>query len=260
MAKSIVVVDYHKGNLSSVERGLVRAGAQVVVTDDPRVIAEGKALVLPGVGAFFDAMEYMRASGQAQAVRTAIERGAIFLGICLGLRLLYERGCEGVPQGVLPQGQDGLLQELPPAESERSAVESVAALGQEGRAPAPQRFWTEGLGVLKGSVVRFESGTLKVPHVGWNQVHVTQAGGACPLLAGVLQDAHMYFTHSYAVDPATVDAADVAATTDYILDFPCVAWRDNVFGCQFHPEKSSSAGQAILRNFVGLACGEGGAQ
>lgn len=219
MAKSIVVVDYHKGNLSSVERGLTRAGAHVVVTDDPRVIAQASALVLPGVGAFFDAMEYMRASGQVQAVREAIERGVPFLGICLGLQLLYERGCEGVPCGG--------------------------------------GMWTEGLGVLKGSVVRFDSRTLKVPHVGWNQVHVTQAGEACPLLAGVAQDAHMYFTHSYAVDPATVDAADVAATTDYILDFPCVAWRGNVFGCQFHPEKSSGAGQVILRNFVKLVYGEG---
>lgn len=217
---AIVVVDYHKGNLSSVERGLVRAGGVAVVTDDPDVIRSADALVLPGVGSFYDAMEYMRASGQAEAVCEALGRGVPFLGICLGFQLLFERGEEGVLED------------------------------------APGFPWTPGLGVLPGSVVRMKSDSLKVPHVGWNQLDTTAVGRTCPLLAGVERGSHMYFTHSYVVDPATVRAEDVAATTDYTLDFPSVVWRDAIFGCQFHPEKSSTEGLAILRNFVSIVKGD----
>ena len=221
MSAPIVVIDYHKGNLSSVERGLVRAGyADVLVSDRPADVAGAAGLVLPGVGSFFDAISFVRESGQEAAILEAVGRGVPFLGICLGLQLLYGRGDEGVPEGF-----DG----------------------------AP---WVRGLGVLAGSCTRLESSRLKVPHVGWDQLHVTAAGRDCPLLAGVPEGANVYFTHSYAVaDDA--EASCVAARTHYVRSFPCVAWgaavgRPNVYGCQFHPEKSSSTGLAVLRNFVSI--------
>lgn len=228
---AIVVIDYHKGNLSSVRRGLMRAGwDDVVISDDPAAIRAAAGLVLPGVGSFYDAIEFMRESGQDGAVLEAIGRGVPFLGICLGLQLLCARGDEGVPP---------------------EAGASAEAAGAPAAAGGP---WTPGLGVLAGSVTRLESARLKVPHVGWDQLHVTEEGRDCPLLAGVPEGANVYFTHSYAVaDDA--DASQVAARTHYVRSFPCVVWRGNVFGCQFHPEKSSATGLMILRNFVSIVEG-----
>ena len=233
---AIVVIDYHKGNLSSVRRGLMRAGwDDVVISDDPAAIHAAAGLVLPGVGSFYDAIEFMRESGQDEAVLEAIGRGVPFLGICLGLQLLCTRGDEGVP-----------------AEAGASVeTAAVAPVDAPGVSDGP---WTPGLGVLAGSVTRLDSARLKVPHVGWDQLHVTEEGRDCPLLAGVPEGANVYFTHSYAVaDDA--DASQVAARTHYVRSFPCVAWRDNVFGCQFHPEKSSATGLMILRNFVSIVKG-----
>lgn len=209
----IVVVDYHKGNLRSVERGLAEAGGSVRVSDEPAVIRAASAVVLPGVGSFGDAMGYLRESGEGEAVLDAIGRGVPFLGICVGLQVLFERGSET---------DDG--------------------------------SWAEGLGVLAGSVTRLESSRLKVPHVGWDQLDLTPHGRACPVLAGVAEGAHVYFTHSYALDD-DVDDAVVAARTHYVRSFASAAWKDNVFGLQFHPEKSSAVGGAILANFVRLAGG-----
>lgn len=218
MAAPIVVVDYHKGNLLSVARGLSEVGGEAEVTDDPARIAEAAGVVLPGVGAFEDAMAYLRQSGQDEAILSAIGRGVPFLGICLGLQLLFERGDERC-DGALHGSDD------------------------------PER-WVAGLGVLPGSVSRLR-GRLKVPHVGWDQVHMTPAGAADPLLTGFAEGANMYFTHSYAVaDDA--DAADVLARTHYTRSFPCIVRHGNVWGCQFHPEKSSALGQRILKNFVNI--------
>ena len=209
----IVVVDYHKGNLSSVERGLTEVGGTALVSDDPQAILAASAVVLPGVGSFGDAAAYLRESGQGEAILEAIGRGVPFLGICLGLQLLFERGSET---------GDG--------------------------------SWAEGLGVLAGSATRLESSRLKVPHVGWDQLDLTDHGRACPLLAGVAEGAHVYFTHSYALAD-DVDPAFVAARTHYARSFASVVWRDRVFGVQFHPEKSSAVGRGILANFVRLAGG-----
>ena len=223
MSAPIVVVDYHKGNLLSVARGLSEVGGEAEVTDDPARIAEAAGVVLPGVGAFEDAMAYLRQSGQDEAILSAIGRGVPFLGICLGLQLLFERGderCDGVLYG--------------PDDPER---------------------WAAGLGVLPGSVSRLR-GRLKVPHVGWDQVHMTPAGAADPLLAGFAEGANMYFTHSYAV-AGDADAADVLARTHYTRSFPCIVRHGNVWGCQFHPEKSSALGQRILKNFVSIVEGAG---
>ena len=217
-ARRIVVVDYHKGNLSSVVRGLAEAGGDAVVSDDPAAIRAAAAVVLPGVGSFGDAMAYLRESGEADAVLDAPGRGAPFLGICLGLQLLFERGNET---------DDG--------------------------------SWADGLGVLAGSATRLESDRLKVPHVGWDQVHLTGHGRACPLFSAVPEGANVYFTHSFALADDVPDDV-VAARTHYVRSFASAVWRDNVFGVQFHPEKSSAVGRAILEGFVGVVGGAGAAR
>lgn len=114
--------------------------------------------------------------------------------------------------------------------------------------------YCEALGAVSGTVRRLEPGTLKVPHVGWDQLEITEHGRACPLLAGIEDGAHVYFTHSYAL-AEDVDPAIVATYTDYTRRFPSTIWRDNVFAMQFHPEKSSRVGLRILSNFAQLAAG-----
>lgn len=230
---NIVVIDYHKGNLASVARGLVQAGAEAVVSDDPAVIAAAEGMILPGVGSFYDAIAFMAQSGQAVAVREALAAGAPFLGICLGQQLLFERGDEGVPTDAPC---------LAAADSQGSNLQPGDVFEAEGKR------WVRGLGILRGGCTRLDGSRLKVPHVGWNQVHPTEAGTATPLLAGFPEGANMYFTHSYVVEGA--DPADVAARTHYVSSFPSVVARGTVFGCQFHPEKSSGRGLDILRNFV----------
>lgn len=211
----IAVVDYHKGNLSSVVRSLVDVGARAAATDELGQIRAADAVVLPGVGAFEDAMVYLSQSGEADAIRDVVERGVPFLGICLGLQVLFERGAE------------------------RSGNQADA--------------WIDGLGLLPGSVTRLKSGRLKVPHVGWDQLHLTPHGRQCVLFDGVPEGANVYFTHSYALaDDVPEDV--VAARSHYTRSFASGVWADNVFGMQFHPEKSSATGLAILRNFVTKVC------
>ena len=208
----IAVVDYCKGNLRSVQRGLIDAGADAVITDDPAVIAEAEAVVLPGVGAFADAAASMEEFGQMAAVRQAIIEGKPFLGICLGENLLYEGGEEGAPDADHPI--DGI-----------GAVPGVAR-----KLPA-----TDGEGNL-----------YKIPHVGWNSIEFEPG---CPLLDGIEPGEYLYFTHSYvgADSPYTV-----ATTTHSITFPCVVAPSDRVFGVQFHPEKSSDAGAKLLRNFLAI--------
>ena len=239
----IVVIDYHKGNLSSVARGLARAGAAVEVSDDPAALAHADGIVLPGVGSFADAIAHMAESGQAAAVveEVAGGEGTPFLGICLGLQLLFERGDEGVS---------------PDAPVSCALDARGGGLGPGAAFEADGSRWVRGLGVLPGSCTRLVSSRLKVPHVGWDQVRMTPAGAADPLLAGFAEGANMYFTHSYAVAD-DVDAADVLARTHYTRSFPCIVRHGNVWGCQFHPEKSSALGQRILKNFVSIVEGAG---
>ena len=123
------------------------------------------------------------------------------------------------------------------------------ARGAERTSDAWGNDWVPGLGILKGSVTKLESDRLKVPHVGWNQLHLTEVGKQCPLFVDVPEGSNVYFTHSYAVGD-DCDPDIVAANTHYTRTFPSAIWRDNVFGVQFHPEKSSSTGLRILRNFV----------
>lgn len=237
-APTIAVVDYHKGNLSSVARGLARAGAAPIVTDDPARIRGAEGIVLPGVGSFYDAVAFMRAAGQDQAVIEAVRggEGVPFLGICLGLQLLFECGDEGVPRDAPAASAAGPRGE---------GLDPGTVFAMEGRR------WVRGLGILHGSCTRLPSERLKVPHVGWDQVHLEPRGRSCPLLAGLTGGANVYFTHSYAVD-ADAEASDVAAVTYYARPFASVVWHGGVFGCQFHPEKSSAHGHRMLRNFVAL--------
>lgn len=209
----IVIVDYHKGNLLSVARSLGAVGADVRISDDPALIGSAAGIVLPGVGSFEDAMGYLRSSRQADAIVRSVGAGVPFLGICLGLHLIYGRG------------------------SERTGDRSWAG------------EWVPGMGLLRGSVTRLDGGRLKVPHVGWNQLHLSEHGRACPLFADVSEGANVYFTHSYAVGD-DIEEGLVAARTHYTRTFPSAIWDDNVFAVQFHPEKSSRTGLAILRNFV----------
>ena len=220
MAGYIAVVDYHKGNLLSVERALLAAGAQVLVTDDPAKIADAHAAVVPGVGAFDDAMSFMRSSGQADAVCEIAASGRALLGICLGMQLLFERGNEHAE---------------PP---------------RPGEVPA----WVAGLSILPGEVRRLEGRGVKVPHVGWNSADYTARGARCPLFSGVSDGTFFYHTHSYVCHAADSDL--VMSTAEHGVRFTNSVWDGrNVFGTQFHPEKSSAAGQLVMSNFVNIALG-----
>lgn len=209
----IAVIDYCKGNLKSVERGLCGVGADARITDDPQVIREADALVLPGVGSFADAARTMAETGQAEAIREAIAAGKPFLGICLGQHLLFAGGTEHA-------GKEGTV---------------------------------AGLGIIEGIADKMpaqdsEGKTYKVPHVGWNSVEFEE--GTNPLFEGIPQGEYFYFTHSYIAPESTT----TIATTTHTVTFPsAVQVGDRVFGVQFHPEKSSTAGAQLLKNFVDLA-------
>lgn len=213
---TIAIVDYGMGNLHSVSKAVERLGFEGLVTGDADAILGADGVVLPGVGAFGDAMEHLRASGLDGVVRQAALGGTPLLGICLGMQLLF-------------------------GESE-----------EHGR--------NAGLGLLPGRAVRFAggsagadaeggvSGGLKVPHMGWNRLEFLQPDN--PLLAG-LEEGHVYFVHSYHVLPERKE--DLLAVTDYGHPVTAIVGRGNVYGMQFHPEKSGELGMGLLRNFLALA-------
>lgn len=203
-----VMIDYGVGNLRSVQKAFQRVGLPVEITSDPRQVEQAHVLILPGVGAFARAMDSLRAAGLVEPIREGIRQGKPFLGICLGLQLLF-------------------------SESE----ERVGFAGAEGENP-------QGLHVVEGVVRRFPAG-MKVPQMGWNRARAIRPG--VPLYEGLPEDPYVYFVHSYYVDP--VDREWVAATTQYGVEFASVIWKDNVFGIQFHPEKSSRVGLQMLANF-----------
>ncbi|PNV67413.1 imidazole glycerol phosphate synthase subunit HisH [Enteroscipio rubneri] len=259
----IAIVDYHKGNLKSVERGLAAAGGDVLVTDDAAAIAHADAVVLPGVGAFADAAATMQALGQAGVVRERIAAGVPFLGICLGMHLMFEEGVEGAPQ-----------------EDDEASTHNAC-----------------GLAVLPGVVAKMpkvdQKGlSYKVPHVGWNTVQLqsgsegigglhqassARAGQSCglseraglserleavepladgqkssPLFDGIPSGTYFYFTHGFVAPSGPF----VVGETTHSVTFPsAVQYGDVAFGVQFHPEKSSDAGARLLRNFVSIVKG-----
>ncbi len=197
----IVVVDYGASNIKSIVRGLERAGAQVCVARTPAEMEGADGLVLPGVGAAGAAMHGLHERGLAEPLCAAIGRGLPFLGVCLGMQLLFG-----------PQEEDDAT----------------------------------GLGLIAGRVRRLHG--VKVPHMGWNSVEGL-AENAGPL-AGLPPNAYAYFVHSYVAEPAPEAAGVVASTTDYGQPFVSALARDNIWGTQFHPEKSGEIGAIVLRNFV----------
>ncbi|WP_120464214.1 imidazole glycerol phosphate synthase subunit HisH [Paenibacillus aceti] len=200
----IAIVDYGMGNLHSVAKAIERLGYEAAVSGDAAGILEADGILLPGVGAFGDAMEQLAASGLDGVLRQAAGSGTPLLGICLGMQLLF-------------------------TESEEHGLH-------------------EGLGLLPGRAVRFSpEGGLKVPHMGWNRLQFKQPEH--PLLAG-LDEGHVYFVHSYHVQSER--EGDLLAVTDYGQPVTAMVGRGNVFGMQFHPEKSSELGLALLRNFLTL--------
>lgn len=200
----IVIVDYEMGNLRSVQKALEKSGGEAVISQDPKKIAAADKVVLPGVGAMPPAMERLTQLGLVDTLKTAVVSGKPFLGICLGLQLLFEESDEG-------------------------------------------KNGSKGLSILKGRVERFSG--VKVPHMGWNQITLQKAD--CPLFKGIASGENVYFCHSYYVRP--VEASVVATSTGYGKEFASSVWKENVFGVQFHPEKSQAVGLKILRNFVELA-------
>ena len=202
----ITIIDYGRGNLRSVEKALQYLGYRTVVTSFPEKVAGASALVLPGVGAFDDAMRSLRRDGMDEAVREAVGSGRPFLGICLGYQLLFESSEEG---------------------------------GEE-----------KGLAILPGRVKRFPEGPLKVPHMGWNSIEQAKPS---PLLQGLGKDPYCYFVHSYYVEPA--DESQVLTWTEYGICFASGIQVGELAAFQFHPEKSSRVGLALLDSFARVATG-----
>jgi glutamine amidotransferase len=199
----IAVVDYGMGNLRSVSKALERVApkAEVVVSADPDMIRSAERVVVPGQGALPDCMRCIAETGAREALIEAL-REKPYLGICLGLQMLFQRGEEGN---------------------------------------------TAGLGVLAGDVPRFSDRTLKVPHMGWNEVLQAKPH---PLWQGISDRSRFYFVHSYY--PAPREDSLIAARALYGAPFTCAVARDNIFAVQFHPEKSHDAGEGLLRNFLYL--------
>ena len=199
----IAIVDVCSGNLRSVERALVRAGGDVTVTRDAATVRRADKIVVPGQGAFGVFMRGLVERGLGDAIRGAIASGRPFLGICLGMQVLFESSEEQGP--------------------------------------------CDGLGVIPGRVVRIAPAGphIKVPHIGWNRVVHHRPD---PMLAGVADGAHVYFDHSYHAVPD--DPAIVALDSDHGIPITAAIRKDNIFACQFHPEKSQTVGLQMLRNFV----------
>lgn len=200
----IAIIDYDAGNIKSVEKALKTLGQDVVVTRDAETILSADRVILPGVGSFGDAMGKLHDYQLVDVIKKVVDKKTPFLGICLGLQLLFESS-EETP-GV------------------------------------------DGLGILKGKIVKIpDNGELKIPHMGWNSLCFQNEGR---LFTNLPQDSYVYFVHSYYLQAEEEEI--VKATTDYSTCIHASVEKDNVFACQFHPEKSSDVGLTILKNFCTL--------
>ena len=200
----IGIIDYDAGNIKSVEKALAYIGEETIVSRDPEVLLKADKAILPGVGSFGQAMENLHRYNLVPVIKDMVKNNTPFLGICLGLQLLFESS-EETP-GV------------------------------------------EGIGILKGKILRIPPAEgLKIPHMGWNSLHLQNNGR---LFQGIPEDTYVYFVHSYYLQADDEDI--VAATTEYGVKIHAAVEKDNIFACQFHPEKSSDIGIQILKNFVEL--------
>lgn len=198
----IAIIDYGAGNLFSVKNALDFLGLENKITKDPDDLRNADKLILPGVGAFADAMRMLNESGLVEVIREEVQKKPL-LGICLGMQMLFEKGYE---------------------------------FGE-----------TDGLGLIKGCVKLMEpEGNLAIPHIGWNELEKNEE---CPLLAKCGEGEYVYFVHSYA---AECDSKNVAAYCDYGMKVPALVFEGNVYGAQFHPEKSGETGLNILCCFAEL--------
>ena len=200
----IAIIDYDAGNLKSVEKALLHLGEEVIITRDKDRLLCADKVILPGVGHFGDAMTKLHHYQLVEVIKEIVDKQIPFLGICLGMQLLFESSdeCQGV----------------------------------------------EGLSILKGNILRIPDGeSIKIPHMGWNSLTIKEGA---KLYRAIEQQAHVYFVHSFYLKAA--DSMDVAATTHYSTIIDASVDHDNVYGCQFHPEKSGEVGLQILKNFAGL--------
>jgi glutamine amidotransferase len=197
--KKIAIVDYGMGNLRSVEKAFEFIGAKAKITDNGEEIINSSGILLPGVGAFPDAMENIKNLGLDKVLKEVVKNGTPLMGICLGMQLLFE-------------------------ESDEVRI-------------------TEGLGFLKGKIKKFEV-DLKIPHMGWNDLIIDKP---CEILKDVEEGSYVYFVHSFY---AQIEEEGVLnAHSFYGIDTPAVVSKGNVFGLQFHPEKSGEPGMQMLKNF-----------
>ena len=204
MGTVIGIIDYDAGNMKSVEKALQWLGEEVVVSRDTKVLLQADKVILPGVGAFGEAMEKLHKYGLVDVIKEIVEKKTPLLGICLGLQLLFERSDEAV--GV------------------------------------------KGLGILPGEIIRIpEKEGIKIPHIGWNDLELSQTSR---LFQNIPNNSYVYFVHSYYLQAAR--QSDVVATTDYSTRIDAAVEHENVFACQFHPEKSGEVGLHILKNFSKL--------
>ncbi len=200
----IAIIDYGMGNIHSVAKAVALYKAQALITNKKKEIVGCDKLILPGVGAFDDAMAELEKLDLVKTIKEEISKKKPFLGICLGMQLLLESSQEGEKNG---------------------------------------------LGIFKGEVVKFNSsGGQKIPHMGWNNLLIVSKD--CSLLSEVDNNSQVYFCHSYYPQP--VDKNVIAATCNYGLEFASVIAKDNVYGVQFHPEKSQAVGLKIIKNFIEL--------
>ena len=199
----IAIIDYDAGNIRSVEKAIKYLGEEAVITRDRDVILQSDKVILPGVGAFGDAMSKIREYKLENTIYDVVDKKTPFLGICLGLQLLF-----------------------------KTSDETKGATG---------------LGILDGDILKIPAKEgLKIPHMGWNSLNITLGA---KLFQGLEKDPYVYFVHSYYLK-AKEDI--VAATTEYSTKIDASVEKDNVFACQFHPEKSGAVGLKILKNFIEL--------
>ena len=220
----ISIIDYGMGNLRSVEKAFEKVGFGSVITNNSEILDKSDKIVLPGVGAFKDACDGLREINLVEPIKNHIKKGKPFLGICLGLQLLFTRSTEGGEQRGL-----GII------DGDVVRFESARTFVPVGREKGK---------IFAGEFVERTDTRLKIPHMGWNGIRIKKK---VPVLRGVPDNAYMYFVHSYYVVPENGEI--IATETEYGKPFVSMITIDNVFAMQFHPEKSQSYGLQILKNF-----------